>query len=135
MDEGHLDRRGAEEERHEAVDDEFRLSHQHLVAGLQENVADQLDHLVRAVADHELVGRKVEEAGQPLSQRVAAPVRIVLALLDRSLARLNRLWRRAERVLVRSELDDARRVEAEVARHVLDRPARNIGRVGLDGGL
>ena len=66
--------------------------------------------------------------GELAPEREAAPVRIELALVDRAPRRLDRQRGRAERVLVRGQLDDPRRVQPELAGHVLDRPARLVGR-------
>ena len=58
--ERHLDRLGAEHQRHELIDHEGRRVHHALAAGREEGVAEQFDEFVGAVADDELVHAEAE---------------------------------------------------------------------------
>src|SRR2546425_6316039 len=97
-----------------------------LVAGPEEGPHEQLDQLVRAVAEHDMVGRHAVLLGERLAQVEAAAVRVAVEVVERREDRLLHSvgWR--QRVLVRRELD--RVVDPELALQLLDRLARLVRR-------
>ena len=109
-----------------AVDDEGLVGHHRLVARPEEGAHDELDDLVRAVADEDVVRRHAVPLGQAPAEIEGGAVRVEMDGAERVGHRRHRPRRRAERVLVRGELDRAR--DAELALHLLDRLARRIRR-------
>jgi hypothetical protein len=83
----------------------------------------ELEHVVAAVAEHHLLRVDAEPRGERLLERVCVAVRIARDLGGRLRDRRERARARAARVLVGGELDDAGRLEAELARQLLDRLA------------
>ena len=131
----HLDRLRPEHERDQLVDDKRRRRHDDLVARPQQRMAEQLDDLVRAVAHDELVRAEPFDLRQLLPQRKAPAVRVKLPLHQRLLRRRQRARRGPERVFIRGQLDEARRVEPELARDILNRLAGLIDRLRQHHGI
>src|SRR5690606_17277981 len=99
----------------------------------EERLGDELEDLVGAAAEDELLGTHAELRGEPLAQPEAGAVGIAMHAVERGADRFERLRRGAERVLVRGELHDA--VQAELALDLLDRLAGHVGRQRGDPGL
>ena len=108
------------------VHDEGRVRDDRLVAGPEERADEQLDQLVRAVAEHDLVGRRSVFLGERLPQIEAAAVRVPVEVVERGEDRPLHAVGRRQRVLVRRELD--RVVDAQLALQLLDRLARLVRR-------
>ena len=98
------------------------------VAGAQERLSDELEDVVAAVAEHDLVRGDAEARGQRGLEREAVAVRIAGQLLGRCGERASHGRARATGVLVRRELDDALRIEPELACELVDRLARDVAR-------
>ena len=103
-----------------------------LVAGVERRLAEHVEAAVRAGAHRDLLECDPVPRSQRLVQAVDAPVGIAVELASRLCHRLERGREGRERPLVRSELDDP--VEAELALHVLDGPARLVRRQLVDRG-
>src|SRR5690606_30365243 len=104
-----------------------------LVAGAEEGLGDQLEDLVGAAAEDELLGPHAELRGEPLAQPEARAVGIAVHAAERGADRLDGLRRGAERVLVGGELDHA--LQAQLALDLLDRLAGPGGIERGDPGL
>ena len=122
----HLDALRAPRVRRERVDGERVLRVDRLVAGRQERLRDELEHVVAAVAEHEALGRDAVALRERRTQREAVAVGIARDVGRRRRDRREHLRARAARVLVRRELDDARRVERKLAGELLDRLAGDV---------
>ena len=117
----------AEKLRHERVDREGIARGDDLVdAGPREGVEEQLDDLVGAVAEHDVLAPEAEFLRDGVAQVEAAAVGVKVNGFERLVHGLQRLGRGAERVFIRGELDDRGGVEAELARHVFHRLARLV---------
>ncbi|MBV6418000.1 MAG: hypothetical protein CMLOHMNK_02779 [Steroidobacteraceae bacterium] len=92
--------------------------------GREERLREQHQHVVRAVAERQLRGRDIEARRERLLQRVAAAVGIDPGVGERGAHRRERRRTRAERILVRGELDDI--AEPELARQLADRFAGRV---------
>src|SRR4029079_12888253 len=99
---------------------------------MEEGVCDELEDVVRAVAQDDLLGRKVEAPRERSLEVEARTVGIARELGGRPRDRRERLGTRPARILVRGELDDRRFVEAELAREVADRLRRRGTRESRD---
>ena len=95
-----------------------------LVTGPEEALGDQLEDLVGAGTEDELVRLDSQPPGEGLAQTEARPVGIAVHALRRGSDRLDRLRRRSQRILVRGELDRA--LNPELALELLDRLARLV---------
>ena len=104
-------------EAHEGV-----LRDHRVVAGPEQRARDELDDLDRAVPGQDLLDRHAEVARERLPQLGRLGVRVAVDLPERPRARPRRPSARAERVLVRSQLDDV--AQAQLALHLADRLAR-----------
>src|SRR5581483_8090421 len=93
-------------------------------------LAQHVDAAVRAGTDRDLVGRDAVTLGERGVQAEGAAVRVAVQVARRALHRLGRSRERAERALVRGQLDHA--LEPELALHVLDRLARLVRRQRVD---
>ena len=111
---------------HQPIDHERLVGHHRLIAHADEGADDELDDLVRAVADDDLVGGHAQALRQAALQVEGRAVRVAVQVPERGRDRGQRLGRRTERVLVGGELDGA--VDPEVALELLDRHARRIRR-------
>ena len=106
---GHLDRLRPKELGHQRVNRKGMAGRDHLVSGPEKGVTDELDDFVRAVAKHNVLPVKAQLLGDGTAQCPSAAVGIKVRALERLTHRCQRLWRRAERVFVRGQLDDLRR--------------------------
>ncbi len=124
----HHDRARAARLGGEGVDGERVLRHHRGAARPEEGERDQLEHVVRAVAQDD--GRQLDAVapGERELQLVAVAVGVARDLADRRFDRRARARPDAERVLVRGELDDRLLVEAHLARKLRDRLARLVRR-------
>ena len=119
----------------DGIDREAVLRHDHLRAGRYQRVADELDDLVRAVAEDEVGGRHAEFGGELLLQVEGVAVRIEVHLGQRLAHGGQGQPRRAQRVFVGGQLDDVVGGQAEFARDFLDGAAGLIHRHGLEVGV
>jgi hypothetical protein len=94
----------------------------------EQRVPDHFDDFIGAVAEDEVGRRHAEFGGQLLFQVKRVAVGVKVHLLERLAHGGQTQARRAERVFVRRELDDAGGVQAEFAGDFLDGPARLIHR-------
>ena len=123
---GNFTRRRAKKFRDQLVGYERMLGRDDLAARLQKGMPDEFDDFVRSVAEDQLVRRNAELLRKRLAHIIAAAVRIKMRTLQRGLHGRPRFRRRAERVLVRSELDDAGCLRADLARGFFDRLTRLV---------
>ena len=89
---------------------------------------DQVENVVGAVAQGHL--RRIHRAtlGQLALEFETVAVRITGQFRQFGADCLQRLWARTQRILVAGELDDRRRVEAQLAGQFVHRLARDVGR-------
>jgi len=123
---GHFDRIRAEKLGHELVHGEGVTSHHHLVTRAEKGMADELDDLVGAVAEHDVFPHDSESLRDGTAQFISSAIRIEVGALQRASHRLERLGRWAEGVLVGGELDDLLLAQAEIAGQLLNRFARLV---------
>ena len=117
----------AEELRHQRVDGEGVPRGDDLVdAGPGEGVEKQLDDLVGAVAEHDVLLAEAEFLRDGVAQVEAAAIGVEVGALDLLVHRGHGERGGPERVFVGGELDDGGGVEAELARDVIDRLARLV---------
>src|SRR2546430_13618773 len=95
-----------------------------LIAGVEHRLRDPVDQRVSAGPDRELLELHTVALGERRTKPVGPTVRIAVQLTRRALQRLERLWERPERPLVRSELDDA--LEPELALDFFNRLSRLV---------
>ena len=95
------------------------------VARLDVDVAEELNELGRAGAEHNLVHLHPEARRQFLAQIEAARIRVAVRLRQAARHRFDGLRRRAQGVLVRSQLDGG---DAELPLHLLDGLAGDVKR-------
>ncbi len=112
--------------RRQRIDDEGVLRPHRMVAGAQERLRDQFQHVVAAVAQHDRVGAVPEPDRQRVLELVAVAVGIAVEVARRRRDRLAHARTRAAWILVRSEFHDRRGVEVHLARELLDRLAADI---------
>ena len=124
----HHDRARAARLRGERIDREAVLREHRRAARPEEGERDQLEHVVRAVAEHDRAHVDVVAPGERLLQLEAVAVRVARDVAERRLDRGARARADAARVLVRGELDDAALVQAHLARELGDRLAGLVGR-------
>ena len=98
-----------------------------LVPRLQKRVADKFDQLVGTVAEDHIRARDAEFLRNRLAQVIAAAVRVNVGFLQRGAHRHQGLGRRPERVLIRGELADLRRLQPEFPCDILNRLAGFVG--------
>ena len=103
-----LDERAAVRLGGELVGDEALRARQHLLAVEDEGPDEQLDELVRAVADEDLLGRDAELRGERVPEEERGAVRVEVDLRGRLARGGERERRGAEGVLVGGELRDVR---------------------------
>src|SRR4030095_2756476 len=89
----------------QGVDDEGGMGDHRLVAGTHEGPREQLDQLVGAAAEDDVIGGDPVATGQCLGEVVAGAVRIAIELVQRVGHRPLHLLGRRQRVLVGRELD------------------------------
>ena len=94
--------------------------------GRVKGVEHQLDDLVGTVAQHHVLAGEAKVLRDCVTQVETAAIRVKVDPRDRLPHRLDGLRRRPKRVLVRGQLDDRRRIETQLARHVIDRLARLV---------
>jgi hypothetical protein len=103
----------------------------------EQRVPDHFDDFIGAVAEDEVGRRHAEFGGELLFQVKRVAVGVKVHLLERLAHGGQTQARRAERVFVRRELDDAGGVQAEFAGDFLDGPAglihRQMVQRGIDG--
>ena len=129
---GHDDELPAEQGGDDGINRKAILGHDHLGAGRDQRVADELDDFVRAVAEDQVGGRHAEFGGELLLQVEGIAIRVEIHLRQRLAHGGQGEARGAERVLVRGELDDAVGGQPEFAGDFLDRAARLIDRDSLE---
>ena len=117
---GRLHRQGVNRERVLRVD--------RLATGAEKNACGKLKHVIRAVAEDDAGFFHTVVAGQRSLELETVAVGIARELGKDCPDRLLCQGTHAERVLVGSELDDARLLEPQLARELRDRFARLIGR-------
>ena len=117
----HLDWCRAKQLSNQLVNNKRLRAHDHLISRLQENMAKQLDNLVRPIADDNCILRDPPLSSDCLPQLRASAIRIQLGLLKTAFRRGNRLWRRTEWILIRSQLRNFIRLKTIFPRHILDR--------------
>ncbi len=108
----------------EHVARERRPGCDHLVARVDEGLADVPDDRVGAGADRHLLEAHAVALCEGVPEAPGAAVRIAIELERRPRDRFLRIRKRPVRPLVGGELDDA--LEAELALHLLDRLARLV---------
>ena len=102
------------------------------IARVEDRLADHVDAPVRPGPDADLVARDAVPGGERLVQAVAAAVRVPVQVAGGAVECVERRRERAERPLVRCQLDHP--VEAELALHVLDGLPRLVRRQPVDAG-
>ena len=131
-DEGHLGEVDVGGEQPEPIADKRRIPDDRVIAGLREGPAREVDELVRAVADDDLVHRHAVVRGERFAQRVRGGVRVATERRGRSHERLGDPRRGAERVLVGGELH--RVLDAELALELFDGLPGDVGDEAFDVG-
>ena len=121
-----FDCRRAEEHRRKLVDDEGLGTEDHLVTGTQESLREHDHHLVRTIADDEITRLQRPLLRQFLAQEGATAIGIQVTLIERLAGGGQPQRRRAQRVLIGSELNDSRGIQAELAGDDLDGTASLI---------
>ena len=96
------------------------------VAGPQERLRHELEHVVGAVAEHDVVGADVETRRERGLERETVAVGIARELVGGVGDRLAHRGPGSARILVGRELDDRRGLEPEFARELVDRLARDV---------
>jgi len=124
----HYDRARAARLRGKRVDGEAVLREDGGAARPEEGGGDELEHVVRAVAEHDRAHVDAVALRELLLQLEAVAVGIARDLADRRLDRGARARADAARVLVGGELDDRRLLEAHLAGELGDRLAGLVGR-------
>ena len=108
-----------------------------LVARFQKRVTDKLDQFVGAVAEDHVGARNAELLRNRLAQIVAAAIGVDVGFLQRRVHGFERFGRRPERVFVRGEFADLRRLQPELARDIFNRlsgfVAYKIAELGVGG--
>ena len=104
------------------------MRNDHVRAGRQQRVPDEFNDFVRAVAENQIRRFNAEFRGEFLLEVKRVAVGIQIHAGERLLHRGQRERRRAERIFVRRDLDDAIGGQAEFARDFFNRPARLIHR-------
>ena len=99
------DRLAAARQRGDLVHEEAVLGVDRLVARPDVGVRDQVHQLVGAAAAHDALRVEAVELGDRLAQRGRGPVRIAVQLVGLGLVGRDRLGARAQRRLVRRQLD------------------------------
>ena len=132
---GHFNRLRAHQERDEPVNCETVHAHHRFGAGRQKSVGDQFQHLVGAIAEHQLVSTDLQNLGKFSSEVPTTAVRVEVDLPQRRRRGRERLRRGAERVLVRGQLVNPSGIKPEFPGHLGDRLARLIDRLIQDVGL
>ena len=130
---GHDDELAAEQGGDDGIDGKAVLRDDHLGAGRQERVADELDDFIGAVAEDQVGGRHAEFGGELLLQVKGVAVRVKIHLGQRLAHGGQREARGAERVFVRGELDDVVGGQAEFAGDFFDGAAGLIDRARPGG--
>jgi len=125
---GQDDELPAEQGSDDGIDRKAILRHDHLGAGRNQRVAEELDDFVRAVAEDQVGRRHAELGGELLLQIERIAIRVEVDLRQRLAHGSQGEAGRAERVFVRGDLDDAVGGQPEFAGDFLDRPARLIDR-------
>ena len=99
----------------------------HFVARPKEGMPDELDDFVRAVSKDDVFPVKAEFLGDGASQRPSAAVGIKVRALERFTHGCKGFRRRTQRIFVRGQLDDFRRLQTHLACQLLDRLAGFVG--------
>ena len=117
----HDDRARAARLRREWVDGKRVLRHDGGAAGPEEGKREELEHVIRAVAEHD--GQEVDAVAlrERLLQLEAVAVRIARDITERRVDCRPRARPDAARVLVGGELDDAALIETHLARQLGNR--------------
>ena len=129
---GHLDAERAARLRRERIHDERVLRIDCVIARCEERLRDQLEHVVAAVAEHDLFRPHAKSRRQRRLQRKAVAVRIPGDVGGGHRDGGQHLRTRTARIFVRRKLDDRRRVEIQLACDLLDRLAADVGRDRAD---
>src|SRR5690606_28850541 len=98
-----------------------------VTARRQPAAGDQVDDVVGAIAQGDLFGLQAEALGQLGLQPEAAAVGIAGQLGQLAANGLQYPGVRAQRILVAGQLDDPRRLDAQLARQLVDRLAGDVG--------
>jgi hypothetical protein len=122
---GRLDQPAPVGVRGELVGDEALRARQHLLALQDEGANQQLDELVRAVADQDLLDREIEAAGESLLQIEGAAIGVEVHALAGCPRRGHPERRWSKRVLVGGQLGDV--ADPVLPLHLLDGLARHVG--------
>ncbi len=96
----HLHGPRTEELSHEAVDRKGVSRRHHLVARPQEGVADELDDLIRAIAENHILPPQVQSLGNGVAQRPCSAIGIKMGPLERLPHGLKCHRRGAERIFI-----------------------------------
>ena len=131
----HDDEFRAEQGGHDGINGKAILRHDDLRAGREQRVPDHFDDFIGAVAEDEVGRRHAEFGGELLFQVKRIAVGVKVHLLERLAHGGEAQTRRAERVFVRRELDDAVGVQTEFARDFFNRAAGLINRQTVEGGI
>ena len=110
------------------IDHEGVLGIHRRIRGREERPRGELEHVVGAVAEHEIGRREHELAREDRLQLEAAAVRVVVQLGERAADRLESPRARPERILVGGHLEDVGLGNAQLARCFSDRLSGNVGR-------
>src|SRR5207237_5432511 len=120
----HAARLGADLDRVDDVAREGRPAADDYVAGVEDGLRQAVDDAVRPCAERDLLEADVMPLGEGGAQAVPAAVRVAVQLVAGPRERLARGRERAERPLVRGELDDT--LEPELALDLLYRLPRLV---------
>ena len=102
----------------------MRSAHDDLVAGVAEELRDELDDDLGAVSDDHVLGVHAVGLGEDVLEVEEALLRVLPEVVELAADRLERPRRRAPGVLVGGELDDVG--EAELALHLLGGVAGDV---------
>jgi hypothetical protein len=120
------DRLGAAGQRRQRIDGKGILGEDRRASRREKHAGDQIEHVVRAVAEHDALAAEAAALGKGVFE--SKVVRVARQVVDRCEDCRTRLRTHAERIFVGGELDDLLDGNPHLARELGDRLARLVGR-------